>query len=141
MAVLGAARGRRVRSDRRARAVSLRDHAARRDALAREIGLHRGGSGLREPQVRRGRAGIVRSEEHTSELQSLAYLVCRLLLEKKKKTTRHKVQGAYVSGALLEKMKHISTGDTKRPRLEKDDRVATCCLKLLKVVVLAHVGH
>src|SRR2546425_6241732 len=28
---------------------------------------------------------ILRSEEHTSELQSLAYLVCRLLLEKKKK--------------------------------------------------------
>src|SRR2546425_5805096 len=27
---------------------------------------------------------IMRSEEHTSELQSLAYLVCRLLLEKKK---------------------------------------------------------
>src|SRR2546423_11607165 len=27
-----------------------------------------------------------RSEEHTSELQSLAYLVCRLLLEKKKKS-------------------------------------------------------
>src|SRR2546423_12026484 len=27
-----------------------------------------------------------RSEEHTSELQSLAYLVCRLLLEKKNKT-------------------------------------------------------
>src|SRR2546425_8940637 len=27
---------------------------------------------------------VVRSEEHTSELQSLAYLVCRLLLEKKK---------------------------------------------------------
>src|SRR2546425_7775167 len=28
-----------------------------------------------------------RSEEHTSELQSLAYLVCRLLLEKKKKNS------------------------------------------------------
>ena len=28
----------------------------------------------------------IRSEEHTSELQSLAYLVCRLLLEKKKST-------------------------------------------------------
>src|SRR2546425_9779424 len=28
--------------------------------------------------------GVARSEEHTSELQSLAYLVCRLLLEKKK---------------------------------------------------------
>src|SRR3989441_9636200 len=36
------------------------------------------------------RAGETRSEEHTSELQSLAYLVCRLLLEKKKKkTSRH----------------------------------------------------
>src|SRR2546423_11348240 len=31
---------------------------------------------------------LARSEEHTSELQSLAYLVCRLLLEKKK---RHKI--------------------------------------------------
>src|SRR2546425_7708701 len=30
-----------------------------------------------------------RSEEHTSELQSLAYLVCRLLLEKKKKITHY----------------------------------------------------
>src|SRR5437899_4615002 len=29
---------------------------------------------------------LVRSEEHTSELQSLRHLVCRLLLEKKKKT-------------------------------------------------------
>src|SRR2546425_1711651 len=39
-----------------------------------------------------------RSEEHTSELQSLAYLVCRLLLEKKKKRSgarpgRHKPLG------------------------------------------------
>src|SRR5687767_14302851 len=33
---------------------------------------------------------VVRSEEHTSELQSLAYLVCRLLLEKKKKKRHHK---------------------------------------------------
>src|SRR2546423_9030940 len=30
----------------------------------------------------------LRSEEHTSELQSLAYLVCRLLLEKKKEAIR-----------------------------------------------------
>src|SRR2546425_9712105 len=39
---------------------------------------------------RRSRASLSttagRSEEHTSELQSLAYLVCRLLLEKKKNT-------------------------------------------------------
>src|SRR2546423_15661235 len=38
----------------------------------------------REFYLRRA-AQIERSEEHTSELQSLAYLVCRLLLEKKKK--------------------------------------------------------
>src|SRR5205823_10719998 len=30
----------------------------------------------------------IRSEEHTSELQSLAYLVCRLLLEKKKQNDK-----------------------------------------------------
>src|SRR5205823_14175521 len=33
-----------------------------------------------------------RSEEHTSELQSLAYLVCRLLLEKKKKKKKIKTK-------------------------------------------------
>src|SRR2546425_7528957 len=32
-----------------------------------------------------------RSEEHTSELQSLAYLVCRLLLEKKKQSSAMKI--------------------------------------------------
>src|SRR5205823_14119460 len=39
------------------------------------------------PQRKWSRAGTRRSEEHTSELQSLAYLVCRLLLEKKKQRT------------------------------------------------------
>src|SRR2546425_7291972 len=52
----------------------------------------RNGKGGLRPK-RRGRAketfavprnSVERSEEHTSELQSLAYLVCRLLLEKKK---------------------------------------------------------
>src|SRR2546425_3918203 len=37
------------------------------------------------PEAPAIRSPIARSEEHTSELQSLAYLVCRLLLEKKKK--------------------------------------------------------
>src|SRR5205823_12317067 len=44
--------------------------------------------GMRAPSSSRGPARVhassSRSEEHTSELQSLAYLVCRLLLEKKK---------------------------------------------------------
>src|SRR3712207_7986451 len=47
----------------------------------RELGERRGGA------VRRwcvGRHDARRSEEHTSELQSRQYLVCRLLLEKKK---------------------------------------------------------
>src|SRR2546425_4039272 len=42
-----------------------------------------------------------RSEEHTSELQSLAYLVCRLLLEKKKKNIR--------TAATLPAVRHVSS--------------------------------
>src|SRR5205823_7626480 len=54
-------------------------------AIARETSIAvlepRSGDG----QVESNKAVDFRSEEHTSELQSLAYLVCRLLLEKKKK--------------------------------------------------------
>src|SRR2546425_6196842 len=39
----------------------------------------------------------LRSEEHTSELQSLAYLVCRLLLEKKKKPKMRIANGGFTS--------------------------------------------
>src|SRR3989441_2146655 len=38
---------------------------------------------------------LARSEEHTSELQSLAYLVCRLLLEKKKHLTTRSYTGEF----------------------------------------------
>src|SRR2546425_8583769 len=44
-------------------------------------------SSMTSTPSRRKRSRL-RSEEHTSELQSLAYLVCRLLLEKKKKKER-----------------------------------------------------
>src|SRR5438093_6347521 len=40
-------------------------------------------------------AAFERSEEHTSELQSLTNLVCRLLLEKKKKKKKNKKQNIY----------------------------------------------
>src|SRR2546423_6295194 len=50
--------------------------------LFRSLGS-RGGRGVEGPH-HRGGDHMLRSEEHTSELQSLAYLVCRLLLEKKK---------------------------------------------------------
>src|SRR2546423_10745140 len=53
------------------------------------------GSGRKLPAIHSPRRGDVimftRSEEHTSELQSLAYLVCRLLLEKKKITSQHRI--------------------------------------------------
>src|SRR5437764_5469276 len=43
------------------------------------------------PPLDRGRADLPdRSEEHTSELQSPMYLVCRLLLEKKKKQNKQR---------------------------------------------------
>src|SRR3712207_7808774 len=51
-------------------------HAAARDRL-----LHRNDDDIADRRVFALRA---RSEEHTSELQSRQYLVCRLLLEKKK---------------------------------------------------------
>src|SRR2546425_6078681 len=69
---------------------SLKDHPP--------VDLHRRLQPNREPRMIRDLHGLsppgvarvpeiqadLRSEEHTSELQSLAYLVCRLLLEKKK---------------------------------------------------------
>src|SRR2546425_1691202 len=55
-------------------------------AVARRNEDHPGRSDGRHVLASIGPAGM-RSEEHTSELQSLAYLVCRLLLEKKKERT------------------------------------------------------
>src|SRR5437764_9517769 len=40
--------------------------------------------------IKGAKIDVARSEEHTSELQSPMYLVCRLLLEKKKKNNRDK---------------------------------------------------
>src|SRR3712207_8554379 len=67
----------------RGRAAAAADHG-RRPAGAGDRGVLR--AGVRGGPLRR-RRGAVRSEEHTSELQSRQYLVCRLLLEKKKQIT------------------------------------------------------
>src|SRR2546422_3809638 len=60
--------------------------------LFRSVDADKGQSGEAHPEQQRNRpaqmapfAHVVRSEEHTSELQSRLHLVCRLLLEKKKK--------------------------------------------------------
>src|SRR3712207_8684807 len=62
-------------------------HLERRTEGSLEIGHREHGSLAVGGQVIRLRAGL-RSEEHTSELQSRQYLVCRLLLEKKKINSR-----------------------------------------------------
>src|SRR2546427_7037639 len=62
-------------------------------SAAHRLGRHRAGSQDTSPCRRHWSRRLptppaARSEEHTSELQSQSNLVCRLLLEKKKKTTR-----------------------------------------------------
>src|SRR3989442_15016701 len=74
---LGPTVGRRIRANPLAPGRPLRDQ--RRSVASAAVQLRQ--------HLRQGRFGFhaVRSEEHTSELQSRPHLVCRLLLEKKKK--------------------------------------------------------
>src|SRR3712207_8536242 len=65
---------------RRARSLRLRARTAASASGA-------GGKAARRGRPQRRRRASKRSEEHTSELQSRQYLVCRLLFEKKKKKT------------------------------------------------------
>src|SRR5258708_19274682 len=79
-------RSRRALSHRRRRATSA---SSRILEQVRWDFFHRREASRRLPRRRRQtneRARDARSEEHTSELQSPDHLVCRLLLEKKKKT-------------------------------------------------------
>src|SRR2546425_7078421 len=78
----------------RSRVHGLRDREAE-DCGRLEAGLHAFG----------------RSEEHTSELQSLAYLVCRLLLEKKKK------KAFVVLGSLIRGLRR--TIESAEPRVSR----------------------
>src|SRR3989449_5718016 len=74
-----------VRLERRRRAFVVGSELDEGEAASRT-------ARLREDAEPRHRVDVVdagRSEEHTSELQSRLHLVCRLLLEKKKKTRRN----------------------------------------------------
>src|SRR3712207_8572044 len=64
------------------------------DVLAGPVGRAR-------RRAERGEEADLRSEEHTSELQSRQYLVCRLLLEKKKKYSRSPRQPGSVEEQIL----------------------------------------
>src|SRR5258705_2640143 len=76
----------------------------------------------------------MRSEEHTSELQSLRHLVCRLLLEKKKKNRTPQAQTARrlevcvekedYRGPNVEKCSTRTTIRTTRHTVERDTSVA-----------------
>src|SRR5207244_8983398 len=61
--------------------------------LFRSRGRNARTPGRRWWQSRAAARALGRSEEHTSELQSPDHLVCRLLLEKKKKTISHSGDG------------------------------------------------
>src|SRR2546427_4036032 len=74
-----------------------------RDSAAVSQGALAGPSGsffqTTQARATAGRPSItnIRSEEHTSELQSQSNLVCRLLLEKKKKNKHKHIQGIYTT--------------------------------------------
>src|SRR5687767_15222908 len=65
-----------------------------------------------------------RSEEHTSELQSLAYLVCRLLLEKKKKKKKRLINKI--------KTKKINKKHKKKKTNNKNKQI-----KIIDIVMIA----
>src|SRR5690606_11225407 len=83
----------------RARYAVLTDLASRRAGVGWTTGGHTGvdvnlyrfGPGSERLHGQMANDAVGRSEEHTSELQSRENLVCRLLLEKKKRTKRHEI--------------------------------------------------
>src|SRR5258707_273725 len=104
-------------------------------------------------EILAARAEFWRSEEHTSELQSRQYLVCRLLLEKKKHTSELQSRQYLVCRLLLEKKKILKEAgasvdsvdddittevDTRMPAIsgfvEIPDDVRTSCLAISRTV-------
>src|SRR5438105_11476448 len=74
---------------------SLAERWALREDIARPSGSRMVGA----PTMRTGRSRSRRSEEHTSELQSRVDLVCRLLLEKKKRIIKMQLDNTLQTGS------------------------------------------
>src|SRR2546430_4702174 len=103
---------------RRERESGSRARGPGRDRLARDAAAARPVAPPDQPRPdpRRRR----RSEEHTSELQSQSNLVCRLLLEKKKKKTQDKLcDRSYIK---ISKHSHISEPDLSYTRATRSSR-------------------
>src|SRR5262245_63485940 len=77
-----------VQDHREMRVVRALDEAAEVVRLAIAVIRREEVDAVVAPAIAAGKLGARRSEEHTSELQSLRHLVCRLLLEKKKTTNQ-----------------------------------------------------
>src|SRR2546430_9724099 len=72
-----------------ARYLEQRDYYAKGERVVGSLARPRRGTARPQHALLSHSSHAVRSEEHTSELQSQSNLVCRLLLEKKKKKHRH----------------------------------------------------
>src|SRR2546430_7234247 len=83
-----------------------------RSCPAEHRGRHDPEGDSRLPEVPRYRVG--RSEEHTSELQSQSNLVCRLLLEKKKKITELTTRVTVCNRLIMQDYSATSTGTDVR---------------------------
>src|SRR5258706_10718316 len=82
-----------------------------RDVALHAVSDHRDGvPGPHDPHAFARRNGVrIRSEEHTSELQSLTNLVCRLLLEKKKTTPKQELRD---NSNIMKKSQSTATNDS-----------------------------
>src|SRR3989440_93266 len=104
-----------------------------------------------EPAVRVASCAAARSEEHTSELQSRSDLVCRLLLEKKKKCMirflKTQVIGFVLTRPVARKQCSVavsskrSGGNTDTCLLHRVRRTSDRFLPSLVIFHLASVGH
>src|SRR5205814_7646254 len=71
-----------------------------------------------------------RSEEHTSELQSLRHLVCRLLLEKKKNIQKAQEKPAHLAREPTHAQLHEKSPRTPAPRIQFSPPPLTCTITL-----------
>src|SRR2546429_4809449 len=116
-------RRRPLHDEKRGERTRAHQHTAQlqQQTSAKNCGGHR--QRLLDIATRQLRESSVRSEEHTSELQSRLHLVCRLLLEKKKIVCEHHLAAAQQNDAALASRQRRDIGGLKSD--EMLDRAST----------------